>query len=355
MRVLLSAYTGLGNFVLKTPLIRALHEQYPGIEIDLVFGSPWGVENVLKGSHFIRAYIEVPEHLSFIEKCLLFRRKAKKYNLILLPFDSTPLYLYVMLLYSKKARVIAHLKRLSGISDILQKVAVLTAPGVDWITTLKNRHEIDLNLDLLSEYKNESFFYKRDTFVSWSQEDLTKELNNRLQSPYIVLQVGASNGQATPKTWDPNNFYKFVEKWKLSFPEFCFVLVGDDGDKKYLQGSALLTEDCVIDLLGRTSFNDLCCILKGSQLAVVHDSGVMHVADALSVPLIALYGPTDYTRTRPLSKTSHTLFSKTCKNAMYGLQERESLLAERYERHYCLSGISVYDLYTLSKKIVGKH
>ena len=53
MKIILSAYTGLGNFILKTPLIKSLKEIHPNCQIHILLGNSWGVENVLKKSNFI--------------------------------------------------------------------------------------------------------------------------------------------------------------------------------------------------------------------------------------------------------------------------------------------------------------
>ena len=71
----------------------------------------------------------------------------------------------------------------------------------------------------------------------------------------------------------------------------------------------------------------------------------MHVANSMSVPLISLYGPTDYKRTMPLSDSSSILISKKCKDEMYDMRISEKEIVERYGDYYCLSGISVHDVY----------
>jgi len=65
-------------------------------------------------------------------------------------------------------------------------------------------------------------------------------------------------------------------------------------------------------------------LLYYSKLVVAHDSGIMHIANALDCNLIALYGPTDFTRTRPIGKNVKIIFSKNkyfC--AMYNFKNSE--------------------------------
>lgn len=47
-----------------------------------------------------------------------------------------------------------------------------------------------------------------------------------------------------------------------------------------------------VDLAGRTSVREAACVLRSSRLAVVSDSGLMHLARAVGTPTVALFGPT---------------------------------------------------------------
>ena len=91
-----------------------------------------------------------------------------------------------------------------------------------------------------------------------------------------------------------------------------------------------------------TNFNQLCNVINDSKVVISHDSGVMHLANALQRPLIALYGPTDFTRTAPLNSASHIIQSRNeCWARMYSFRESEDDLANQYEDYYCMSSISV--------------
>ena len=56
----------------------------------------------------------------------------------------------------------------------------------------------------------------------------------------------------------------------------------------------------VHDLAGKTGLIDYCGALKQCRLVVTNDTGGMHLANALGVPLIALFGPTNPVRTGPI-------------------------------------------------------
>jgi len=54
-----------------------------------------------------------------------------------------------------------------------------------------------------------------------------------------------------------------------------------------------------INLGGETTLTELACIYKDALAVVSTDSGPMHLAAAVGTPVIALFGPTDPSRTGP--------------------------------------------------------
>ena len=55
----------------------------------------------------------------------------------------------------------------------------------------------------------------------------------------------------------------------------------------------------IIDLCGKTGLKELTALLAGAKVVVTNDTGPMHIAAALNVPVIAIFGPTDPAKTGP--------------------------------------------------------
>jgi heptosyltransferase III len=342
MKILISSYTGLGNFILKTPLIQAAHKEYQGCQIDLIFGYPWGAENILKGSELVNKQYWLPPQFSMLKKIKMFRGlRQQKYDIVILPFDSTPSFVLLLsLLFLNSSQIISHFSLHT--SSIKERLKILLRlfflPSINWVSTLKGRHEIDLNLDLLQAVTKNNVSRDYRTIVTWKSENVT---HFNLPELFLVIQPSAANGAPTPKIWSPENFNKLIDQFLLKFTEMKVVLVGDAGDVSRLKGIHALSNSNVINLLGKTNFNQLCNVLNSSQAVIAHDSGIMHVANAIQVPLIALYGPSDYTRTAPLASTTHVLHSRNnCWRALYGFQS-EKKIDKQYPNYYCMNGITV--------------
>jgi heptosyltransferase-2 len=54
-----------------------------------------------------------------------------------------------------------------------------------------------------------------------------------------------------------------------------------------------------VNLSGKTTVRDLLALLSLSSFLITNDSGPMHIAAALGVPLVAIFGPTDWRTTSP--------------------------------------------------------
>jgi heptosyltransferase-1/heptosyltransferase-2 len=96
--------------------------------------------------------------------------------------------------------------------------------------------------------------------------------------------------------WESKRFPEklFADIANILAPLPCVVL-GAPGEEKIAAGVA--AGACVKNLAGRTSVGGLMEILRRASAAVCNDSGAMHMASALSVPVAGLYGPTDPVRT----------------------------------------------------------
>ena len=164
MRFVIPVYTGLGNLILKTPLFKQIVQIYPNAEIFLIAENesikellPIDLMNISvevqssSGNFFIKLVSTV---------ILLSRIRAAT---VLLPFDSTPIFFYTAATLVRFERKITHIKRLHGFKSLSQKLFFILFHKFETVSVIKNRHEIDLNIDLLSEHEAKPFYYSKRT------------------------------------------------------------------------------------------------------------------------------------------------------------------------------------------------
>jgi len=356
-RILLSCYTGLGNFILKTPLIKEIDSKLGrSSQIDLLMGSPWGAEKVLEYSDLISSILWLPQNDSWLHKVAFFLKLRKQnYDFVFLPFDSTPGFVLLLsIFFLRSSSIIAHVNVYQPTGRQLLKNAIYSSlfNNLRWVPVLHGRHEIDLNIDLLDSisYDLYSEYRDRHTFVTYNKE----EIIDGLPINYIVLQPSARNGVPTPKKWPLVSYEALINIFENTYPDMYFVLVGDSGDLDAINNSTISTKSCVINMIGKTNFSQLCNIIDSAMVVVANDSGVMHVANAIGTPLIALYGPSDHTRTAPLGDKSIMLFSRNdCLCRLYAFRSGEDDTLDYFGNDYCMHNIKPEDVYDSIIKLIS--
>lgn len=114
----------------------------------------------------------------------------------------------------------------------------------------------------------------------------------------IAVGAGASYGSA--KCWPPERFAEALNTF-LRESAGDVVLFGAAGET---QVSTAISERLIqrpIDLTGKTSISELPALLSQCQLFLGNDSGAMHVAAAVGLPVVAIFGPTDAEGTAPVT------------------------------------------------------
>ena len=113
----------------------------------------------------------------------------------------------------------------------------------------------------------------------------------------VGFAPGAAYGHA--KRWAPDRVAIVIQA--LARSGIVAVLVGATGDRETGRAieSALPTGTRIVNLIGRTSLTELVGVVSRCAAFVSNDSGAMHIAAALGVPLTAIFGPTDERVTAP--------------------------------------------------------
>jgi heptosyltransferase-2 len=119
-----------------------------------------------------------------------------------------------------------------------------------------------------------------------------------ITGPVIGISPGAAYGNA--KRWLPE---RFAEVAQASSP-VCrsVILFGSASEQPLCETVALPLRRSGIDvrnLAGATSLREFIDLAAACRLFLTNDSGGMHVASALGVPTVAVFGATDDTTTGP--------------------------------------------------------
>ncbi len=154
--------------------------------------------------------------------------------------------------------------------------------------------------------------------------------------PLVGIAPGAAYGYA--KRWMPDRYGRVADRLSRELGA-SIVLLGSahDRDAGYAIESSLAAvnragpDPGVVNLIGRTDLSHLIGVVALCRTFVSSDSGSMHLAAALGVPVTAIFGPTDERLTAPVG--SHDVLT-------HPVRCRPCFFRDCPIDHRCMTGIS---------------
>jgi ADP-heptose:LPS heptosyltransferase len=176
-------------------------------------------------------------------------------------------------------------------------------------------HRRDYFVEFISSLFPSKPFYPSETYQLFPQTEhdiiaksllLAHGINvNTKQVPLIFFHLGcyrlARQGKkfwqwwvktGGSKSWPVKSFIELNQLLQKHYPGFKLILTGTEGEKK-LAKPLIKSADNIIDLIGKTSILELAALLRYGDAMVTGDTGPMHIACAMNLPLVTLFGPTD--------------------------------------------------------------
>ena len=136
----------------------------------------------------------------------------------------------------------------------------------------------------------------------------TTGANRRLparQSPgWIAVMPGAAYGPA--KRWPAERFAAAGRLLKDRL-KCNMVVLGSAEERSLCEAVARGTGPGSLNLAGQTTLPELAAVLAKCVLALTNDSGGMHLATAMDIPVVAVFGITDPARTGPMGAAVRVL------------------------------------------------
>lgn len=102
---------------------------------------------------------------------------------------------------------------------------------------------------------------------------------------FVALQLGAS---AEQRRWPVESFAALGDRlWEEA--RLCPVLLGNKAERHLAERYAQLTRAPFLDLCGGTDLEDLAAALCSMRMLITNDTGTMHMAAGLGLPVLALF------------------------------------------------------------------
>lgn len=295
-KILIRSVNWIGDAMLTTPAISALRKNFPETRIS-VLAKPY-VGEIFKGNPDIDEIISY-EGSGIRQKLRLIKELRKK------GFD-----LAVLFQNAFEAAIIA---LLSGIPRRLgystDGRGFLLRPSVPIKAETLNRHQVDYYLGLLSEAGLKTDrgplvlrLNERERF--WAVYFLKKNGWNEGEK-LAGINPGATYGSA--KRWYPERFAALADR--ILKEGVKVIIFGGPSETSIVEEIKNRMVSIPILVAGSTSIRELASLIERCSVFVSNDTGPMHMAAALKVPVVALFGSTDPNATAPLGE-GHRVIQK---------------------------------------------
>jgi len=264
-RILVVSQTNIGDVVLTCPVIDILRRDFPQAHIDVV-----------TGPKVVSLFADNPDlRIKVFDKQAPLRQK----------------FAWFSDLYRAHYDCVVDLRRTA--------LAFFLAPR--YATPLINEtigaHKKDMHLNRLRQVYDFDTPSQKQYAVLTTKEDeqfFDKEVAPALRGQsFVLIAPGAAD---SAKRWLPRGFAAVADYLAVRTK---VVFVGDAKDAEIVDNIQGRMKSPSVSLAGKINLRQLAFVLKKCSWALTHDSGVMHLACYLNVPVLVLWGPTDFNKYAP--------------------------------------------------------
>lgn len=297
MKILVRATNWVGDAVMSIPALRAIRGRWPNAEI-VILARPWVAELYRDQGYTDRilTYENKGLHHGFMGRERLARAlRREKFDVAVLfqnAFDAAWITWRAQI-----PRRIGYARQ--GRSWLLTQAIPVPAkaemPG----------HEAYDYLELLRRAGWLERLPRVDEVTIRVTEERRRTALERLfaagvrqDSVRIAFASGAAYGSA--KCWEPERYAALADRLIDAF-DADVILFGAAQERETAARIAGAMRNHACNLVGATTIADLPGLLSHCRVFIGNDSGAMHVAGAVGVPVIGIFGPTDAEGTRPLT------------------------------------------------------
>lgn len=288
-RILAIKLRALGDTILLTGSLNLLKEHFPRAEIDVLVPKQWAP--VLEGLDFINQVIPWDDGdtkwSSVLEFLRQFQRLRKRCYDATLAFHATPKTAWLAQLVKKSGGL-----AVSNSHDLFNRNtrSDREVPGRGY-----PKANIDRDLDILRAMGEEVEVVKAMPLLKLRNEEIqsaTKLLMDQKGTrggPLYFLGLGASRDT---KRWSPLRMAEFVKLVLRKTPHARFVCCTLPSDREWWERfkREFPNKECIFHF-DSLSIRDAMGLLSLCNIYVGNDSGLKHMAVALKIPTVTLFGP----------------------------------------------------------------
>ena len=264
MKILIIGMNYIGDTIFITPIIRAIKKHYGGnCTIDVINGSR-GID-ILKENPYINNIIVRDENnLEFIKK--------ENYDI---GFAANTSFISASIL--KKANIPVRV----GVNSECR--GFLLTHKTSW--KKHSRHIVDTILSILKPLNIKDDGFYTELFLSKEEEAFGYNKMKDYKNALIV------HGGATRISKRYTHFIELIKAFKKEFNDVPIIIIGSKDDVSFANTMKENIND-IIDFTDKLTIRELISVIKYSYALIGGDSAPLHIANALGIYSIGIFGDT---------------------------------------------------------------
>ncbi len=294
--ILVSMLLPIGDTLLATPALAALHRRFPRASITVLVSA--SNASVLEGNPDVTRTIVIvpgsgsPSGYRFTDIVRQISREKDDYDLVIN--------------FSAVGRIVTFL------AGVRQPRLTLHMPPAWWLVgnymeSFRARHAVDHYLLAVSPLLDREITPEQRVprlYLNSIDRDAARRILRQSgvdrTGPVVTMHVGASgfNGR---KQWAPERFAEVANMLIETFGAYV-VLIGGKDDIELADATAALIPTRVAQLAGETRLRHTAAIIETSTLFIGNDSGPLHIAAALGTQSIGIFGPSNWEQFQPVAR-----------------------------------------------------
>ena len=291
-RILLISLSNIGDAVMTTPVLQALHAIYPDTKIDIV-ADRRSSDIFLHCPYRGEIYHKEKQRLLRGSLFLLKRLITRKYGLIV---DL----------------------RTDGLAYLLRADTRLTK----WQSNAYGPHAVERHFGVISSLHGNNKIPACHIWVNEDDKLFAREILGGYANKRLLGLGPGANWHG--KIWPKEKFLALTEHVKDKFD--AVILLGDDYDREYSEYISVNSKLACIDLCGRASLLQTAAVLGFMATFIGNDSGLGHIASAAGIPTLTIFGPGKPEQYHPWGENSRWIEGKDKKIENVSVEEVVSLL-----------------------------
>jgi len=324
----------IGDVLLATPTMRAIKAARPDVLVTMMVNR--GTEDVLSGNQDVDEIMVLDKGSLAAQWGLIAGLRRRRFDTVI---DLTDGDRSAFLSWISGAPVRIgfndeHRWRGKCYTQVVQPV-----PGV--------RHRIDRDLEVLKPMSIQAGSKDPQLWLTPEEESSADQLRNQLgvqrSQSMVILQPGA---RYWFKAWPPERFAELADRLTAQYG--CQVLIGGSHqDIDLAQQIRQMAKHSPVIMAGRATIKQFAAIAKKSVLFVGSDSGAMHIASAVGIPVVALFGPSNPREWGPRGGPVEVLYKELdCRSCFHPTCIRG--------KENCMRLITVDEVLSASGRLMGR-